>query len=76
LASLAVSNPALTWVVAGSLLVLVVSVTWPPARELLRFAVPSPGDVALVTAAGLVATGFFDLLKRVVAARPERAHVG
>jgi Ca2+-transporting ATPase len=76
LASLAVSNPALTWVVAGSLLVLVVSVTWPPARELLGFAVPSPGDVALVTAAGLVATGFFDLLKRVVAARPERAHVG
>jgi Ca2+-transporting ATPase len=61
-AALGVPNRVVWAVVAGAVAAVGLGVVWAPIRGVLRFAIPSAGDVALTAATGLVALLAFDVV--------------
>jgi Ca2+-transporting ATPase len=64
-ATLARPNPALWWVLLGTLAALAAAVYFPPLAEIFRFAPLAAGDVAIAAAAGLAGVLGFEALKLV-----------
>jgi Ca2+-transporting ATPase len=71
-ATLARPNPALWWVVLGTLCALVATIYAPPIAELFRFARLSALDVAVALAAGVAGVVWFEILKATAAWRNSR----
>lgn len=69
LATLRSPNPALRWIVAGSLGVLGLVLYVPFARELFRFSMLHGNDLLICLAAGLVSVLWFEALKMVTRGR-------
>jgi Ca2+-transporting ATPase len=69
LATLRSPNPALWWIVAGSLGVLGLVLYVPFARELFRFSMLHGNDLLICLAAGLVSVLWFEALKMVTRGR-------
>jgi Ca2+-transporting ATPase len=63
LASLRTPNAALWWIVGGALAALGLVLYVPVLRELFRFAVLHPDDLALCLAAGVFSVLWFEVLK-------------
>jgi Ca2+-transporting ATPase len=64
-ATLARPNPALWWVLLGTLAALAAAVYFPPLADIFRFAPLAAGDVAIAAAAGLVGVLGFEAVKLV-----------
>jgi Ca2+-transporting ATPase len=64
LATLRSPNPALWWVVGGTLAVLGLVLYVPFLRELFRFSVLRPDDLAVCLGAGLLSVLWFEVLKK------------
>jgi P-type Ca2+ transporter type 2C len=64
-ATLHVPNPALWWIVLGTIAILGVVLYVPPLRELFRMSVLHFDDIALSVTAGFVSVGWFEILKAV-----------
>jgi len=62
-ATLARPNPALWWVLLGTLAALAAAVYFPPLAEIFRFAPLAAGDVAIAAAAGLAGVLGLEALK-------------
>jgi len=58
-------NPALWWVVAGTLLALAAAIYWPPAAEIFRFAPLGVTEAAVALGAGLLGIGGLEAWKLV-----------
>ncbi|MGE5525223.1 MAG: cation-translocating P-type ATPase [Rhodospirillaceae bacterium] len=69
-ATLVRSNPALWWVIVGSLVALAMTLYVTPLAEMFRFAPIGPGLLLLALAAGSVALATLEAAKAIRAARP------
>lgn len=63
LATLRDPNPALWWIVGGTLLVLSAVLYVPPLRDLFRFSFLHLDDLAIALVAGLASIAWFEMLK-------------
>ena len=63
LASFAVRNPALLWVLGGALGFLALVVYVPGLQRLFHFAVMHPPDLAIAFTAGLFSIAWFEVMK-------------
>jgi Ca2+-transporting ATPase len=62
--TLRVPNPALWWIVGGTLAALVLCLYVPPAAEIFRFDPPEVRDLAVALLAGAAGAGWYELWKR------------
>jgi len=63
LATLREPNPALWWVIGGAALLLALTLSIPPVRDIFRFAPLSAADVAIAVGVGLVSILWFEGIK-------------
>lgn len=66
LATLRDPNPALWWIIAGTLLILAAVLYVPPLRDLFRFSFLHPDDLAIALVAGMASVTWFEVLKVVM----------
>jgi Ca2+-transporting ATPase len=65
-------NPALWWVVGGTLAALIAALYVPPVADIFRFASLRPADLALAAVAGAAGVMWYEVYKLVRRARPAR----
>jgi len=76
LASFAVRNPALLWVIGGALGFLALVVYVPALQRLFHFAIMHPLDLAIAFAAGLFSIAWFEVMKLIARRRRPPAVAG